>query len=703
MQSTVDVNEATAQQLSALLSLAPDEAAAVVAARPFAAAADLWRRLPERVARTQPGLALPKLDINQASADDLVRLAGTPDAVARAVQANRPYYVMLELRHLPGVNAEVFNRLMAIYASPDYSYVDKLSGQIVQLDANTAQVLVRLRDDQRESAHTLAGTLHLQARGGRGAASGYQVFTIPESETGTGVLAELKRSPSVEQVVPAFQDADGEVRYVDPAFCVVQFQPGVAEERQAAILGALGLEIAERHRTPGLVTVQIPSSNTDPGALYRVLASLNGAAEVQFAEPGYVALNDLERTDDGASGGDGQRTPDAETATLAWNLALIHAQEAWRSGTGSSDVVIAVIDTGVDEQHAALQGALLPREDGDDWNFADDGESAPVDEEGHGTFIAGLLVGNGALGVHGLCPGCRVLPLKAPVSGSALSYARRRDAILYALDRIPEGKRLVINLSWKTSGDVALIRDAVAMAVARGAVVVCSAGNWPERADQPHYPSDYPSVLSVGGVGPDGRRADYSFFGSRVDVAAPGGSGAEDPQQNLSSAAPGGGVQTDFGTSFAAPHVAGLAALVLSQDPTLTPPQVGERVTSAAVPVPDAGLGRGLIDAAAALAAVSCPVPGPAAATVTGDGLATVNQDDLETLILRFGLARLTARLLLARRPFARLDDIRGILGLTDEQFARIAGTALAPGDTEAARSPSGQAGVGMCAPPTAA
>jgi subtilisin family serine protease len=319
----------------------------------------------------------------------------------------------------------------------------------------------------------------------------------------------------------------------------------------------------------------------------------------------------------------------------------------------------------------------LERGTGDNWNFADGDAPDPVDEEGHGTFIAGVLVGNGIGGICGVCPGCRILPLKILLSGD---YAARRDAILYAVSRVSPGQRLVLNLSWKISGDVALIRDAIMTAAAAGAIVVTSAGNdiRGAHANLPHFPSDYPAAISVAAVGPDGKRPGYSYFGDEVDIAAPGGVTPDSAAVGILSAVRGGSAGTDCGTSFAAPHVAGAAALLFSRNPTWPATQVRFALESSARPLAEPGLGRGLVDVGAALNALPAgpPFDEHSGASTGGraETLAFLNTADPGELASRYGLLPFTARLLVARRPFGTIDDIRGTLGLTDEQFARLAG-----------------------------
>lgn len=591
---------------------------------------------------------------------DLERLAARLDKLARTLSDS-------ERRILLAVFALAGEQIPPPAAPATLRYLDKSSGTEVRLTPNPAQLLLRPHQQDSESAGNLARDLRLTPVSRARQGDDYLIVATPESESGADALAAAQRDPRVAMAAPSFHAAGSPPVFLDPAYCMVQFKEQVPEASAQGLLESLQLGIHRRHRSPGLYTLRLDGGGVHVGALAAALQALNTSLLVKFAEPAYIGKNDLESAAPVLA-----PASDAEAARH-WNLQLVNAAAAWQYHSGAPDVIVAVIDTGVDGQHPALQHALLPRPATQSWNFAEDEAPEPDDNDGHGTFIAGLLVGNGQQEIRGICPGCALLPLKVPINSATESYARRRDAILYAL-AYAGARRLIINISWKTTGNVALIHDALKLAVARGAVVVCSAGNWPDAGDEPHFPSDYVCAVSVGGVGPDRLRAAYSFYGSAVDIAAPGGSGASSADGNIWSAQPGGGVRSDFGTSFSAPHVAGAAALLLSQNPALTVAQVRQLIEDHALPVADTGLGRGLLDIGAAMmASAALPMPSPIPPDGPADGLAAVNQLGADALVALFGLPAITALLLVQRRPYRQLEDLRNTLGMSESCYQRIA------------------------------
>jgi subtilisin family serine protease len=181
--------------------------------------------------------------------------------------------------------------------------------------------------------------------------------------------------------------------------------------------------------------------------------------------------------------------------------------------------------------------------------------------------------------------------------------------------------RLIINLSWGTNGHIPDIQDAVDRAVSRGAIVVASAGNTlfgaPAQRDTAHYPSDYPNVIAVTSVDRNQQRPLDANFGDRINISAPGGTDA--PEDRIASAQPilrenippgdaNTGVTRRSGTSFAAAHVTGVAALIASAAPFLNAAKIREAIESHTTQLHDLdGMGRGLVNAEDALRSVLPP------------------------------------------------------------------------------------------------
>jgi subtilisin family serine protease len=679
MQTTVNVNEATEEQLIALLNLSPEKARAVIDNRPFQLVKELVDHLPELEWSGISSLELPKLDINSVDEAKIAEVIGSP-ITAHLIYVNRPYYFLMQLRHVDGIDGQSFGRLLSIFTVNPISYTDKLTGQTISLVPDPSKIVIK--SDESESANTdqVLKSLRLkESTSSRKRRGSYRLVSAPETETATTVLDNLKKEPSILDFFPSFTDKQGCTRYFDLHYCVVQFFEDTPNAKQKKIIASLGLEIETSHRTPGLYTLRLSDTMTNPGRIFQKIAQLTGKAEVKFAEPAYLGFDDLDAAYERIVSSD-------DVSTFPWNLSAIHVPETWNQiGYGKENVIVAVIDSGVDVNHPAISNSILPRSLSDDWNLESDNSQEPDDIKGHGTFIAGLLVGNGSQNIFGICPGCRLLPIKVPIDATIDSYARRRDGILLAMKYLSADNPLIINISWKTQGDVALIRDAIATVIAQGVTVVASAGNWPDQPDQPHYPSDYPSVISVGAasiLGSAGaiERADYSFYGKRVNISAPGGNENDNP--GLRSTSPGGGTRTDFGTSFSAPHVAGVTALIFSSNSVLTSSEAQRCIENTATPLPGQGLGYGLINAVAAVAAAnSIGSAGNGAITSTKvtprdqsgeDGLYILNTQSNDIIISTFDLAKITARIIIAQRPFAHIEAVRGILGMTEQQYQNI-------------------------------
>ncbi|MET4730776.1 serine protease [Lysobacter enzymogenes] len=294
----------------------------------------------------------------------------------------------------------------------------------------------------------------------------------------------------------------------------------------------------------------------------------------------------------------------------------IRAEQAWERNTGAG-AVVGVIDSGVN-RHADLAANMLPG-----WDFAqnDNDPSDPTNSAGfHGTHVAGTVaaVTNNGVGVAGTAPNAKILPVRV-FDGPRGSTAAIINGITWAVGGSVPGVPAnanpadVINLSLGSQNPATCdngTRDALNFAISRGTIVVVAAGN--SNADANGYTlNNCTSVISVGSVTNTGARSSFSNFGARVDVAAPGSAiistvngfnGANNQYGSLS------------GTSMAAPHVAGVAALVQSAASTpLTQAQMATLLknTARAFPsAPDRPIGAGIVDANAAVAAVAGGTPG---------------------------------------------------------------------------------------------
>jgi subtilisin family serine protease len=297
-----------------------------------------------------------------------------------------------------------------------------------------------------------------------------------------------------------------------------------------------------------------------------------------------------------------------------WWLNRVSAPAAWEITHGDSNVVIGIIDTGVDYLHPDLRPNLwhnwaevngLPGVDDDGNGFVDDSigwdfvdapelpssgdhlvrDSDPMDEFGHGTFVAGIAAAatNNGECIASVGYNCRIMPLRA---GNAEGFLEEDDiaaALLYGAEEMQRtGIRLVINMSF---GDVVaspLLRETVQLAYQAGVTLVASAGN----AASPviHYPSGYPEVISVGATDHGDFLTSFSNYGPSVTVMAPG--------LDFSSTILGGGCGpwgSSAGTSYAAPIVSAVAALVLSVNPSLAPNDVKQIIRTTADDVRDPG------------------------------------------------------------------------------------------------------------------
>ncbi|WP_344473508.1 S8 family serine peptidase [Glycomyces algeriensis] len=332
---------------------------------------------------------------------------------------------------------------------------------------------------------------------------------------------------------------------------------------------------------------------------------------------------------------------------VAWHLSAVRAPDAWPVATGAG-VTVAVIDSGVDADHPALDGSVLP---GRSYVDVDPGaeprllafgsDPGPVyerafgqaDPVGHGTAVAGLIAGSAESRYPGVAPDAEILPVRVLDDENRYhDSAMVGAAVEWAVDNGAD----IVNLSLGGHYDSPAFAEAIAYAEQHDVLIVACTGNQREEApaEDVWFPARVSEVLAVTGADEHGDRWRTAVTGEETDLAAPGA--------NLYAPKPGGGYKSVTGTSFASAVVSGAAALVRSAHPEWSADQVRRALTETAV-AGAPGLGEGIVDAAAAVEAEVLPrVAEPAeagispvlsaAATAAGGGLIGVS-----ALLLRGG------------------------------------------------------------------
>jgi subtilisin family serine protease len=323
-----------------------------------------------------------------------------------------------------------------------------------------------------------------------------------------------------------------------------------------------------------------------PGISVARAAALYAAdPDVAYAEPDYEVHATLVPNDPffSSSGTWGQPYRDL------WGLAITQAAAGWDVANGSGTTV-AVIDTGVDPGHPDLAGNMwtnpgeIPGNGTDDdgngfvddvrgWDFVTN-DNTPTDLHGHGTHVAGTIaaLGNNGVGVIGMAWGARIMPVRGLDAQGSGYVSDLAEAIVYAAENGAD----VLSNSWGGGGRSQALIDAIDTARGLGAVVVAAAGNNNGSVDA-FEPAGLPGVIAVGATAPNDVRASFSNHGDALSVAAPGVD-VLSLRGAVSKPVGGSVVATNYlrlsGTSMACPHASGLAALLLSGMPGLSPDEV---------------------------------------------------------------------------------------------------------------------------------
>jgi len=425
-------------------------------------------------------------------------------------------------------------------------------------------------------------------------------------------------------VVLTRTSADGEPEVM------VRFKPGVTltDIRKFAARNNDRIE-DEIESVTGLVAIDdLDNANADEvakqyAAMTELVAYAEKIEEIRLDDPALPVQKKLPAENDPVAG-----APNDPLFSDQWALnntgqnggkanAHLDALKAWAKTQGSSEVVVAVLDTGVDYAHKDLVENMWIRPESvpqysddelgsiDDLHGFDASENAgdPMDDNGHGTHCAGIIgaEGNNGVGIAGINWNVKIMPLKFLGRSGFGSTKNAIEAINYAIDRKKNGVNLrVINASWGSTSKSKALEDAIWAASDAGILFVAAAGNSSTDNDKRgHYPSNYnlPNIISVAALDRSDLLASFSNFGSKtVHIAAPG---REIPSTWLNDE-----YREASGTSMAAPYVSGTAALILANEPNLSMTKLRERLLKSVDPI-DTLLGKvaggGRLNAAKAL------------------------------------------------------------------------------------------------------
>ncbi|MFN8496275.1 MAG: S8 family serine peptidase [Anaerolineae bacterium] len=413
--------------------------------------------------------------------------------------------------------------------------------------------------------------------------------------------------------VAAAGDATAAERFV-PGRILVGYRASAAAKGRAAV-EAVGGKVTE-----SLTTLSIDAVSVPPDDLDRALATLQADPGIAFAERDPVVR---------LSSRSGAWQPNDPFFKDQWGLVRTGIPAAWDLTRGSPDVVIAVLDTGVDAAHEDLRGQLVAG-----YDFVHNTRT-PDDDNGHGTHVTGIIAAaaNNGVGISGVAPGSRVMPIKVMSALGNGSHFVIAQGIEYAL----ANNARVLNLSMGGDTPSQTLKQAIDHAWQAGALVVAAAGN--DNTDKPSYPAAWPNVISVGALNTDDTRAPFSNYGPTISLVAPGVAILSTLPDNRYEAWPG--------TSMAAPFVSGVAALLWSRNATLTNAQVHDRLINtterlgASIYDPsghNAEFGYGLVNAAQAVGLdIALPTPGatrptPTPTTCPISGLGTEEQSLLDAI-----------------------------------------------------------------------
>ncbi|WP_107728632.1 peptidase S8 [Desmospora activa] len=349
-----------------------------------------------------------------------------------------------------------------------------------------------------------------------------------------------------------------------PGEIVVKFKDDVGVSALTSLLQSLDARVVSKNTDAGFFVVKVENQSVQAA-----LEELSGLPQVEYAEPNILFH--------------ATATPDDPSFSQQWGLSMINAPDAWDVTEGDSNVKVAVVDTGVDYDHPDLAGKVIK---GGDYI---DNDNDPMDENGHGTHVAGIAAANtnNGIGIAGTAPNVSIYAVRVLDANGSGSLESVASGIRDAADAGAE----VINLSLGAYQGAQTLEEAVNYAHNQGSIVLAAAGN--DGSSSPNYPAYYDNAIAVASTTSSDSRSSFSNYGSWVDIAAPGSS--------IYSTVPGGGYQSLDGTSMATPFAAGVAGLLASQGRSAN--EVKDALLNSAEPISGTGTywQHGRIDAAAAV------------------------------------------------------------------------------------------------------
>jgi len=360
------------------------------------------------------------------------------------------------------------------------------------------------------------------------------------------------------------------LKFTIPVFMVVSLlaiSVGISEGApfSTSDVGLTSSTVAVQTEPPVPISTDIAKKWVDDGLV----------AENSLSQPEPVMISEL-------------TVPNDPYIDRQWALNQIRVPELWQITTGSPDILVAVLDTGIDQSHEDLSGKVMA-----EVNFTD--SPTPDDIHGHGTHVAGIIAANSNnnTGITGVAPQCRLMNVKVADDKGRVQASAVAEGIVWAVDNGAS----VINISVELREPSPELEEAVNYAWSQGAVIIAAAGN--EGNDSPIYPAYYENSLAVAAIRQNDTLAPLSNYGEWVDVAAPG--------FKIYSTLPDDSYDYKTGTSFAAPYVSGLAALLFNMvtdtngDGRLND-EVRAAIEAGCQEIGIDGAGNGRIDAANSLA-----------------------------------------------------------------------------------------------------